>query len=173
MRRCRSFFFQAMRATLTRQKGSLSMDGNVPGRINTDTNKKNVCDSYDHFPFLTISRHPLSRLIQRRYLRSRERDKGSFAVRCVLGARARGTTSLVLFLITGEGDDYLTISLRDGGAAVGMTLAKGRLDLHIKPARVRFDDHQWHKIIVHRKVQEVTIIILSVHPRINDEMSVK
>lgn len=69
-------------------------------------------------------------------------------------------TSLVPFLITGEGDDYLTVSLRDGGAAVGMTLAKGRLDLHIKPARVRFDDNQWHKIVVHRKVQEVTIIFL-------------
>lgn len=69
-------------------------------------------------------------------------------------------TSLVPFLITGEGDDYLTVSLRDGGAAVGMTLAKGRLDLHIKPARVRFDDNQWHKIIVHRKVQEVMIMFL-------------
>lgn len=69
-------------------------------------------------------------------------------------------SSLVPFLITGEGDDYLTVSLRDGGAAVGMTLAKGRLDLHIKPARVRFDDNQWHKIVVHRKVQEVTIIFL-------------
>jgi hypothetical protein len=68
------------------------------------------------------------------------------------------TISLIPFLITGEGDDYLTVSLRDGGAAVGMSLAKGRLDLHIKPARVRFDDNQWHKIIVHRKVQEVMIM---------------
>ncbi|XP_076392462.1 neurexin 1 isoform X3 [Megachile rotundata] len=58
----------------------------------------------------------------------------------------------------GEGDDYLTVSLRDGGAAVGMTLAKGRLDLHIKPGRVRFDDNQWHKIIVHRKVQDISPI---------------
>jgi len=129
---------------------------------------KNVCDNYEHFPFSTISRHPLSQLIQRRYLRSRERDKSSFTVRCILGARARGTISLVLFLITGEGDDYLTISLRDGGAAVGMTLAKGRLDLHIKPARVRFDDHQWHKIIVHRKVQEVTIRSLLFYPYIRE-----
>ncbi|EFN61331.1 hypothetical protein EAG_01299, partial [Camponotus floridanus] len=29
----------------------------------------------------------------------------------------------------------------------------GRLDLHIKPVKVRFDDNQWHKIVVHRKVQ--------------------
>ncbi|XP_071876992.1 neurexin 1 isoform X3 [Bombus fervidus] len=58
----------------------------------------------------------------------------------------------------GQGDDYLTVSLRDGGAAVGMTLAKGRLDLHIKPVRIRFDDNQWHKIIVLRKVQEISSI---------------
>jgi len=78
-------------------------------------------------------------------------------VRCVLSARAFHDF-ISPFLITGEGDDYLTISLRDGGAAVSMSLAKGRLDLHIKPARVRFDDHQWHKIVVHRKVQEVTLL---------------
>ncbi|XP_017757069.1 PREDICTED: LOW QUALITY PROTEIN: neurexin-3-like, partial [Eufriesea mexicana] len=63
-----------------------------------------------------------------------------------------------LLFYSGEGDDYLTVSLRDGGAAVGMTLAKGRLDLHVKPVRVRFDDNQWHKIIVHRKVQEISSI---------------
>ncbi|XP_043272551.1 neurexin-3 isoform X2 [Venturia canescens] len=63
-----------------------------------------------------------------------------------------------LLFYSGEGGDYLAISLKDGGAAVGMTLANGRLDLHIKPARVRFDDNQWHKIIVHRRVQEISSI---------------
>ncbi|XP_076166768.1 neurexin 1 isoform X2 [Ptiloglossa arizonensis] len=63
-----------------------------------------------------------------------------------------------LLFYSGDGDDYLTVSLRDGGVAVGMTLAKGRLDLHIKPARVRFDDNQWHMIMVHRKVQEISSI---------------
>lgn len=100
-------------------------------------------------------------------------------MQCTLSARARAltilaTTSLIPFLITGEGDDYLTISLKDGGAAVSMSLAKGRLDLHIKPVKLRFDDRQWHKIVVHRKVQEVTIIIiLSVHPQINDKIRIK
>ena len=65
-----------------------------------------------------------------------------------------GTASIIS--VPGESGDYLTIALKDGGAAVSMTLAKGRLDLHIKPARVRFDDNQWHKIIVHRRVQEVS-----------------
>ncbi|XP_046600908.1 neurexin-1 isoform X2 [Neodiprion lecontei] len=63
-----------------------------------------------------------------------------------------------LLFYSGEAGDYLTISLKDGGAAVGMTLANGRLDLHIKPARVRFDDNQWHRIVVHRRVQEISTI---------------
>ncbi|XP_018315863.1 neurexin-3 [Mycetomoellerius zeteki] len=63
-----------------------------------------------------------------------------------------------LLFYSGEGDDYLTISLKDGGAAVSMSLAKGRLDLHIKPVKLRFDDRQWHKIVVHRKVQEISSI---------------
>lgn len=53
--------------------------------------------------------------------------------------------------------------MKDGGVAVGMTLAKGRLDLHIKPAKIRFDDNQWHKIIVQRRVQEVSINIISMN----------
>ncbi|XP_023287827.1 neurexin-3, partial [Orussus abietinus] len=63
-----------------------------------------------------------------------------------------------LLFYSGEGGDYLTVSLRDGGTAIGMTLANGRLDLHIKPLRVRFDDNQWHRIVVHRKVQEISSI---------------
>ncbi|XP_031785413.1 neurexin-1 isoform X3 [Nasonia vitripennis] len=63
-----------------------------------------------------------------------------------------------LLFYSGHGQDYMTISLRDGGAAIGMTLANSRLDLHIKPTRVRFDDNQWHKIIVHRKVQEISTV---------------
>ncbi|XP_048506164.1 neurexin-3 isoform X4 [Athalia rosae] len=63
-----------------------------------------------------------------------------------------------LLFYSGEGGDYLTVSLKDGGAAVGMTLANGRLDLHIKPSGVRFDDNQWHRIVVHRRVQEISSI---------------
>lgn len=36
-----------------------------------------------------------------------------------------------------------------------MGLANGKQEMHIKPARVRFDDHQWHKVTVHRRIQEV------------------
>ncbi|CAD6229547.1 GSCOCG00012106001-RA-CDS [Cotesia congregata] len=49
------------------------------------------------------------------------------------------------------------ISLRDGGAAVEMVLTNGRLDLYIKPMKMRFDDNQWHKIVIQRRVQEVRL----------------
>ncbi|XP_055322303.1 neurexin-3 isoform X3 [Sitodiplosis mosellana] len=39
-----------------------------------------------------------------------------------------------------------------------MGLANGKQEMHIKPARVRFDDHQWHKVTVHRRIQEISSI---------------
>lgn len=55
----------------------------------------------------------------------------------------------------GHDTDYLNLALRDGGVSLTMGLANGKQEMHIKPARVRFDDHQWHKITVHRRIQEV------------------
>lgn len=49
------------------------------------------------------------------------------------------------------------MALRDGGVSLTMGLANGKQEMHIKPARVRFDDHQWHKVTVHRRIQEVCI----------------
>ncbi|XP_024085653.1 neurexin-2 isoform X2 [Cimex lectularius] len=39
-----------------------------------------------------------------------------------------------------------------------MNLGNGKLDLQIKPKRVRFDDNQWHKLTVHRRVQEISAV---------------
>lgn len=60
-------------------------------------------------------------------------------------------------LFSGHGTDYLNLALRDGGVSLTMGLANGKQEMHIKPARVRFDDHQWHKVTVHRRIQEVRI----------------
>lgn len=59
---------------------------------------------------------------------------------------------------TGHDTDYLNLALRDGGVSLTMGLANGKQEMHIKPARVRFDDHQWHKVTVHRRIQEVCTI---------------
>lgn len=61
----------------------------------------------------------------------------------------------MLFSLSGHGTDYLNLALRDGGVSLTMGLANGKQEMHIKPARVRFDDHQWHKVTVHRRIQEV------------------
>lgn len=63
---------------------------------------------------------------------------------------------VVLFCRSGHDTDYLNLALRDGGVSLTMGLANGKQEMHIKPARVRFDDHQWHKVTVHRRIQEVS-----------------
>ncbi|XP_039282936.1 neurexin-3-like [Nilaparvata lugens] len=59
-----------------------------------------------------------------------------------------------LLFHTGDGMDYLNLALKEGGVILSMSLANGKLDLHVKPNKVRFDDNQWHKVTVHRKIQE-------------------
>lgn len=61
-------------------------------------------------------------------------------------------------LLVGHGTDYLNLAIRDGGVSLTMGLANGKQEMHIKPARVRFDDHQWHKVTVHRRIQEISPI---------------
>ncbi|XP_037909404.1 neurexin-1 isoform X2 [Hermetia illucens] len=63
-----------------------------------------------------------------------------------------------LLFYTGHGTDYLNLALRDGGVSLTMGLANGKQEMHIKPSRVRFDDHQWHKVTVHRRIQEISSI---------------
>ncbi|XP_063235605.1 neurexin 1 isoform X2 [Bacillus rossius redtenbacheri] len=63
-----------------------------------------------------------------------------------------------LLFYTGDELDYLNIALRDGGLSVSMNLGNGKLEMSIKPNRVRFDDNQWHKVTVHRKVQEISAV---------------
>lgn len=71
----------------------------------------------------------------------------------------KGTSLFTLSLFSGHGTDYLNLALRDGGVSLTMGLANGKQEMHIKPARVRFDDHQWHKVTVHRRIQEVRMCV--------------
>lgn len=40
-----------------------------------------------------------------------------------------------------------------------MGLSNGKQEMQIKPNKVRFDDNQWHKVSVHRRIQEVIFIV--------------
>lgn len=57
----------------------------------------------------------------------------------------------------GSANNYLNVGIVTGGVTVTMRLGSGTLDMFIKPNRIRFDDNQWHKISVTRKVQGVRV----------------
>ncbi|XP_061384616.1 neurexin 1 isoform X2 [Danaus plexippus] len=61
-----------------------------------------------------------------------------------------------LLFYTGHEADYLNLAVRDGGVSLTMGLGNGKQEMHIKPSKTRFDDHQWHKLTVRRKIQEIT-----------------
>ncbi|XP_049784610.1 neurexin-1 isoform X4 [Schistocerca cancellata] len=61
-----------------------------------------------------------------------------------------------LLFYTGDKGDFMNVALKDGGVVLAMSLGNGRTELGIKPRRVRFDDNQWHKLTVHRKMQEIS-----------------
>ncbi|XP_017771732.1 PREDICTED: neurexin-1a-like, partial [Nicrophorus vespilloides] len=63
-----------------------------------------------------------------------------------------------LLFYTGEGTDYLNVAMKDGGLSLTMGLANGKQEMQIKPNKVRFDDNQWHKVSVHRRIQEISAI---------------
>ena len=49
----------------------------------------------------------------------------------------------------------MSLALRDGGIVLTVKLGSATLEKMVKPTKVRFDDNQWHKVLVHRKVSEV------------------
>ncbi|CAN8000168.1 unnamed protein product, partial [Ixodes hexagonus] len=57
---------------------------------------------------------------------------------------------------SGDGADYMQLSLKDGGLLLSVSLGAGVLEKTVRPARVRFDDNQWHRVVVHRKVRQMS-----------------
>lgn len=63
-------------------------------------------------------------------------------------------------MFSGDGTDYLNVAIKDGGLSLTMGLSNGKQEMVIKPNKVRFDDNQWHKVSVHRRIQEVRCKII-------------
>ncbi|XP_065225027.1 neurexin 1 isoform X2 [Planococcus citri] len=59
---------------------------------------------------------------------------------------------------SGNEEDYLNIAIKEGGISVLMKVTTGKLDMYIKPNKVRFDDYRWHKIILHRRIKEISAV---------------
>jgi leucine-rich repeat transmembrane neuronal protein 1/2 len=45
--------------------------------------------------------------------------------------------------------------LKEGGIFLSINLGNGRLDTGINPTSVRFDDDNWHHVVIKRAAQEV------------------
>ncbi|XP_043199961.1 neurexin-1-like isoform X3 [Amphibalanus amphitrite] len=60
-----------------------------------------------------------------------------------------------LLFYTGDGDDYMTLSLMDGGISLAVSLGSGALRSKVRPVGVSFHDDQWHKVTVNRMAKEL------------------
>ena len=58
----------------------------------------------------------------------------------------------------------MTLTMKHGGVALTVALGTGKLDTKIKPDNVRFDDNQWHHVIVQRKSAEVSVSMVVFQP---------
>ena len=61
---------------------------------------------------------------------------------------------------TANGRDYMNLALQDGGVALTVKLGIGKLDTQIKTDSVRFDDNQWHHVLVSRESSKVSSFYL-------------
>lgn len=62
----------------------------------------------------------------------------------------------ILLLTSDDFDDYLAITIRDAGLSLTMKLGSTIHEKTVKPSKVRFDDNQWHKVLVQRKIREIS-----------------
>ncbi|KAG8179390.1 hypothetical protein JTE90_003646 [Oedothorax gibbosus] len=69
--------------------------------------------------------------------------------------RSRQPTGLLLYAQGPEGAG-LHLGLRDGGLRLELQLGASGVEKLLKPPKVRFDDNRWHRVLLHRKVREIT-----------------
>ena len=50
----------------------------------------------------------------------------------------------------------MNLALQDGGVALTVNLGERKLDTQIKTDSVRFDDNQWHHVLVSRESTKVS-----------------
>lgn len=60
-----------------------------------------------------------------------------------------------LIFYAGDNVDYISIYLVAGHLTVSINLGNGPLETLIGPNNFKFNDNQWHSIIIKRKTQEV------------------
>ncbi|KAJ6218579.1 hypothetical protein RDWZM_009736 [Blomia tropicalis] len=70
--------------------------------------------------------------------------------------RTKSANGLILW--NGDDDeDYLSIALRNAGLLLTIKLGSAPIqEKVISPSKVRFDDNQWHSVVVSRKIREIS-----------------
>ncbi|CAL8090768.1 unnamed protein product [Orchesella dallaii] len=61
-----------------------------------------------------------------------------------------------LLFYSGDGVDYIALTIRNGQLMLSINLGSGPLDTKLHPDHLRFDDGEWHSVRVHRKIQEMS-----------------
>ncbi|XP_061165140.1 neurexin-1-like isoform X3 [Saccostrea echinata] len=69
--------------------------------------------------------------------------------------RTKHHTSFLFY--TGEKSDYISIALKNGRVMVIVNLGGGEAKLDIGPSGYRFDDNQWHHLLLTRQSRKLTI----------------
>lgn len=73
----------------------------------------------------------------------------------------------LLLLTSDEYEDYLAITIRDAGLTLTMKLGSNVHEKTIKPSKVRFDDNQWHTVLVWRRIREISPSTYFCHVRLS------
>lgn len=68
--------------------------------------------------------------------------------------------------ISGEKSDYISIALRSGTIMAIVNLGGGETKVDVNPSDYRFDDNQWHHLLLTRSSRKVTPLSESVLPPI-------
>lgn len=61
----------------------------------------------------------------------------------------------ILSFNTGDQTDHIMISVRNGAVSVRVNLGSGAWDQQLPSNDYRFDDNQWHHVLVRRTSREV------------------
>lgn len=59
----------------------------------------------------------------------------------------------------GDGEDYLSLSLRNGWLQLSVNLGSGRLDTGTRDDDVDLADGRWHHVVVTRVAKEVSWVV--------------
>ena len=64
-------------------------------------------------------------------------------------------------LFPGNGDDYLSLAIKDGGVALAISLGSEKLSTKIRKKNLHFHDDVWHHVVIRRVARQVSWIIMN------------